>query len=146
MNVLIIHGPNLNLLGEREVEVYGRVTLDQINESLGAQGRDLGFSIETYQSNHEGEIVEKIQGARRGFDCLIINPAALTHYSIALRDALAVLDIPIIEVHLSNIHAREPFRKTSVVSDVAVGQISGFGPHSYTLALEAAASLLGPKP
>ena len=141
MRILVIHGPNLNLLGEREVAIYGPVTLDQINASMAKRASQLGIDLECRQSNHEGEIIEQIQSARRGYDCLIINPAAFTHYSIAIRDALAALDIPIIEVHLSNIYSREPFRRKSVVAGVATGQISGFGPASYTLALEAAASL-----
>ncbi len=141
MRVLVIHGPNLNLLGEREVDVYGKVTLSDINERLQEHAERLGIDIENFQSNHEGEIIEKIQEARSGYECLIINPAAFTHYSIAIRDALAVLQIPIIEVHLSNIYSREPFRHKSVVAGVATGQISGFGPDSYSLALDAAVRL-----
>ena len=139
MKVLVIHGPNLNLLGEREVEVYGPVTLEQIDASMKERATELGIDLECWQSNHEGEIIERIHTARRGYHCLIINPAAFTHYSIAIRDALAALEIPIIEVHLSNIYSREPFRRESVVAGVATGQISGFGPDSYTLAIEAAA-------
>lgn len=145
MKVLVIHGPNLNLLGEREVDVYGKVTLSDINKSLQEHAKRLSIDVDNFQSNHEGEIIEKIQEARSGYKCLIINPAAFTHYSIAIRDALAVLDIPIIEVHLSNIYAREPFRHKSVVAGVATGQISGFGPDSYSLALDAAVRLLGPR-
>ena len=138
MKILVIHGPNLNLLGEREVEVYGKVTLDEINKGLEDRAKSLGVEVEAFQSNHEGEIIEAIQNARKGYDSLIINPAAFTHYSIAIRDALAPLPIPIIEVHLSNIYSREPFRHKSVVAGVATGQISGFGPDSYSLALDAA--------
>lgn len=141
MKILVIHGPNLNLLGEREVGIYGRVTLEEINETMGRRADELGARIEYFQSNHEGEIIEKIQSARSGYECLIINPAAFTHYSIAIRDALATLEIPIIEVHISNIYSREPWRHKSVVAGVATGQISGFGADSYTLALEAAVRL-----
>ncbi len=141
MKVLVIHGPNLNLLGERETDVYGQVTLAQIDELLKERSGVLGIELETFQSNHEGEIVERIHAARGPVDALIINPAAFTHYSIAIRDALAAFDAPVIEVHLSNIHAREAWRSHSVVADIAIGQISGFGPQSYVLALEAAANL-----
>ncbi|HEB12509.1 MAG TPA: type II 3-dehydroquinate dehydratase [Actinobacteria bacterium] len=143
MRVLVIHGPNLNLLGEREVDVYGQVTLGDIDKRLQKHAERLNVDVESFQSNHEGEIIEKIQEARSGYECLIINPAAFTHYSIAIRDALAVLDIPIIEVHLSNIYSREPFRHKSVVAGVATGQICGFGPDSYSLALDAAVRLRG---
>ena len=143
MRVLVIHGPNLNLLGEREVDVYGQVTLSEINKRLQKHAERLCVDVDDFQSNHEGEIIEKIQEARSGYECLIINPAAFTHYSIAIRDALAVLDIPIIEVHLSNIYSREPFRHKSVVAGVATGQICGFGPDSYSLALDAAVRLRG---
>jgi len=143
MKVLAIHGPNLNLLGERETDIYGRVTLAEIDELLGARAASLGLGLETFQSNHEGEIVERIHAARGSVGVLIINPAAFTHYSIAIRDALAALDAPVIEVHLSNIHAREEWRSHSVVAGIATGQISGFGPQSYVLALEAAAGMDG---
>jgi 3-dehydroquinate dehydratase-2 len=143
MRILVIHGPNLNLLGEREADVYGRVTLAEIDGLLVERAKELGVDLETWQSNHEGEIVERIHAARGGCDALIINPAAFTHYSIAIRDALAALDVPIVEVHLSNIHAREEWRRRSVVAEIAAGQISGFGPHSYVLALEAAVDLVG---
>jgi 3-dehydroquinate dehydratase II len=148
MKILVIHGPNLNLLGEREEEIYGTATLEQIDESMRQEAAALGLELETFQSNHEGEIVDRIQAARgpadgggNGCDCVIINPAAFTHYSIAIRDALAALSIPVIEVHLSNIYAREPFRRKSVVAGIASGQISGFGPHSYVLAVRAAAEI-----
>lgn len=140
--VLVIHGPNLNLLGQREPEIYGTKTLDELNQELAARAAELQLKLETYQSNHEGEIVEKIQQAEGKVDCIIINPAALTHYSVAVRDALAAVDIPTIEVHLSNIYSREDFRHRSVVAPVVRGQISGFGMDSYYLALEAASRLL----
>lgn len=142
MKIIVIHGPNLNLLGERERDIYGDATLTDIDKLLQSRAQELELDLETWQSNHEGEIIDRIQSARAEYDALIINPAAFTHYSIAIRDALAVLEIPIIEVHLSNIHARESWRRRSVVADIATGQISGFGPQSYTLALEAAADLV----
>ncbi|MDI6716043.1 MAG: type II 3-dehydroquinate dehydratase [Actinomycetota bacterium] len=141
--VLVIHGPNLNMLGKREVEVYGMTTLDEINESIKEEVKRYELEVEIFQSNHEGEIVDKIQSALGRFDCIIINPGALTHYSIAIRDALAAVKIPAIEVHLSNIHAREEFRHKSVIAPVAIGQIVGFGRHSYLLAIKAAAGILG---
>ena len=134
--ILIIHGPNLNLLGAREPETYGHRTLADINAALSDRGDALGLEIETFQSNHEGAIVDKIQAAT---DCagLIINPAAYTHTSIAIRDALLSLDIPIVEVHLSNIYKREPFRHQSMIADVVTGKIVGLGGDGYLLALEA---------
>ncbi len=140
--VLVIHGPNLNMLGKREPEVYGTTTLKAINASLEKLGKELGLSVETFQSNHEGAIVEKIQEAAGKQNGLIINPAALTHTSIAIRDALLLLDIPVIEVHLSNIYNREPFRHKSMISDVATAQITGFGTPGYTMALEALAGMI----
>ena len=140
--VLVIHGPNLNMLGKREPEVYGTTTLDEINSSLERTGRRLGVAVETFQSNHEGEIVEKIQGAMGECDGVIINPAAYTHTSVAIRDALLLLDSPIIEIHLSNIYKREPFRHKSLVADIATAQISGFGVTGYSLALEGLGRLL----
>lgn len=139
--VLVIHGPNLNLLGEREPEVYGSTTLEEINQDLKDAAGRLGLDLQVVQSNHEGEIVEAIQNARHWAEVLIINPAAYTHTSVAIRDALASVHIPCIEVHLSNIHAREDFRRTSHVSPVAVGVIQGFGKTSYILAMQAAAEL-----
>lgn len=136
--VLVIHGPNLNLLGEREPNVYGSVTLEEINKEMKALASELDIELRTAQSNHEGEIVETIQNARHWADVLIINPAAYTHTSVAIRDALAAVSLPAIEVHLSNVHAREGFRQASHVSPVAVGVISGFGKNSYLLALQAA--------
>lgn len=140
--VLVIHGPNLNLLGAREPEVYGSVTLADINASLAALAKDLGLSIECFQSNHEGGMVEKIGQARAQFQALIINPAAYTHTSVALRDAIAASGLPAVEVHLSNIYAREEFRHKSLSAPVCKGQISGFGADSYLLALRAVAGLL----
>ncbi|MDI6891871.1 MAG: type II 3-dehydroquinate dehydratase [Actinomycetota bacterium] len=136
--VLVIHGPNLNLLGMREVEIYGTTTLDEINENLRNRASAVGIELETFQSNHEGEIVEKIQGAAGDVDYIIINPAAFTHYSIAIRDAIASAGVPTIEIHLSNIYAREEFRQESVTAPVTIGQIQGFGPDGYYLSLEAA--------
>lgn len=142
MKVLVIHGPNLNLLGQREEEIYGSNTLKEINRSLKEAAQEREVELETWQSNHEGEIVEKIQEAKGKFDAIIINPAAFTHYSIALRDVIAAIDIPVIEVHLSNIYAREDFRRKSIIAPVAKGQISGFGKDSYLLALEAAVRMV----
>lgn len=142
--VLVIHGPNLNLLGTREPEVYGRTTLAEIDAGLVALGRDLGVQVETFQSNHEGAIVDRIQQAGTAPDrpaAIVINPAAYTHTSVAIRDALAAVGIPAIEIHLSNVHRREPFRRRSYISDIAVGVIAGFGAEGYRLALRAAAAL-----
>jgi 3-dehydroquinate dehydratase-2 len=139
--VLVIHGPNLNLLGEREPQVYGSTTLEEINADLQEAAGKLGLDMKVVQSNHEGEIVETIQNARNWADVLILNPAAYTHTSVAIRDALTSVPVPAIEVHLSNIHAREDFRHTSHVSPVAAGVIQGFGKMSYLLALQAAAAL-----
>jgi 3-dehydroquinate dehydratase-2 len=137
--VLVIHGPNLNMLGKREPEIYGKDSLDNINAALKELGKKRGILVETFQSNHEGEIVEKIQKAAGMFKGIIINPAAFTHTSISIRDAILLLDMVVIEIHLSNIYKREPFRHKSMIADVVYGQISGFGVHGYTLALEAMA-------
>jgi 3-dehydroquinate dehydratase-2 len=134
--VLVLHGPNLNLLGSREPAVYGRETLDAINRRLSEAGAAAGVQVESFQSNHEGALVDRIQQAgREGTDFILINPAAYTHTSVAIRDALAGVAIPFIEVHLSNVHAREPFRHRSFVSDIAVGTICGLGSRGYDLAL-----------
>jgi len=135
--VVVINGPNLNLLGTRQPEIYGRTTLADIETALqtAAQKANVPVEIEMFQSNYEGGIVEAIQGCRGRADGIIINPGALTHYSIAVRDAIAACDVPTIEVHLSNIHAREEFRHHSVIAPVAVGQIAGFGADGYLLAL-----------
>ncbi|MFC1814226.1 type II 3-dehydroquinate dehydratase [Thermodesulfobacteriota bacterium] len=140
--VLIIHGPNLNMLGKREPDIYGKTTLGDINNELEGLGQRLGLEIDTFQSNHEGEIVEKIQEAVTTYNALIINPAAYTHTSIAIRDALLLLDMPVIEVHLSNIYKREPFRHKSMIADIATAKICGFGIHGYTMALEAVAGMI----
>jgi 3-dehydroquinate dehydratase-2 len=142
LNVLVINGPNLNMLGKREPEIYGRTTLDEINASLEKLGKRLGLAVETFQSNHEGAIVDKIQKAIVKQKGLIINPAAYTHTSIAIRDALLLLDIPVIEIHISNIYKRESFRHKSVISDVATAQIAGFGIQGYPMALEALAKMI----
>jgi len=141
-SVWVIHGPNLNMLGKREPEVYGRTSLKDINAVLKKRGDKLGLAVETFQSNHEGEIVEKIQQISGASNGLIINPAAYTHTSIAIRDALLLLDVPIIEIHLSNIYKREPFRHKSMIADIATAQISGCGVHGYILALEAVADMI----
>lgn len=136
-SILVLHGPNLNLLGTREPEVYGRITLDEINAKLTAQAQKNGAKLAALQSNAENVLVDRIQQARTdGTDFIIINPAAFTHTSVALRDALAAVAIPFIEVHLSNVFAREPFRKESYFSDIAVGVISGLGANGYELALQ----------
>ncbi len=140
--ILVIHGPNLNLLGTREVDIYGGVTIDNINKDLLAAAKARSVTLEIMQSNHEGEIVEKIGGAKGKFDAILINPAAYTHTSIAIRDAISAVNIPAVEVHLSNIYAREEFRHTSMIAPVAAGQVSGFGKMSYLLGLEAAISLI----
>ncbi len=137
--ILILHGPNLNLLGLREPGIYGAQTLDAINQTLTEQGQAAGHHVLTLQSNAEYELIERIHDARQeGVDFILINPAAFTHTSVALRDALLGVAIPFIEVHLSNVHAREPFRQHSYFSDVAQGVICGFGAQSYELALAAA--------
>ena len=143
--LLVLHGPNLNLLGSREPEVYGRDTLADIDARLAQQAQVAGHELASFQSNAEHALVERVQQARaEGVDWILINPAAFTHTSIALRDALAAVAIPFIEVHLSNVHAREPFRRHSYLSDLAVGVVCGFGANSYSLALEAALQRLAP--
>lgn len=134
--ILIIHGPNLNLLGIREKGVYGETTLDQVNYEIRRFAKEEGIDIDILQSNHEGELVEAIHKARDSFDAIVINPAAYTHTSIAIRDAIAAIDIPTIEVHISNIYKRESFRHHSFISEVAVGQVSGFGADSYLLGIK----------
>ena len=142
LKVLVIHGPNLNMLGKREAEIYGKTTLDEINSDLEKLGTTLGIFVETFQSNHEGAIVEKIQEAVATQKGMIINPAAYTHTSIAIRDALLALDIPIIEIHISNIYKREPFRHKSLISDVVTAQIAGLGIKGYSIALKAMAEMI----
>jgi 3-dehydroquinate dehydratase-2 len=136
-NILVLHGPNLNLLGTREPDVYGRVTLDEINAKLSAQAVAKGANLAHFQSNAESDLITRVQQARQdGTDFIIINPAAFTHTSVAIRDALAAVSIPFVEVHLSNVFAREAFRKESYFSDIAVGVISGLGATGYELALQ----------
>ena len=141
--ILVIHGPNLNLLGKREPEIYGTVTLKKINESLKKMAATHRVAVEFFQSDHEGEIVSKIGASVGTVDAIVINPAAYTHTSVAIRDAVAAVKVPVIEVHLSNIYSREPFRHESLVAPVAVGQISGFGQESYELGFLAALELAG---
>ncbi len=137
--ILVLHGPNLNLLGTREPEIYGHLTLNAINEALRERAKELGVdSIDFLQSNFEGELVEAIQKARGRYDFILLNAAALTHYSIALRDAISAVPVPVIEIHLSNVHKREEFRHHSVIAPVVMGQICGFGVDSYIAALEIA--------
>ncbi len=142
VKILILHGPNLNMLGTRQPEIYGTVTLEQINNRLRHKAESIESEIEVFQSNSEGELIDIIQKIGASCDGLIINPGAYTHYSIALRDAIAGLAKPTIEVHLSNIYAREPFRHASVIAPVCRGQISGLGWRGYLLALEALVGLL----
>jgi 3-dehydroquinate dehydratase-2 len=140
--VLVVHGPNLNLLGEREPAVYGSTTLRQIDGQLQELAGELGLAIEIFQSNSEGAIVDRIQAARGRIDVLIINPAAYTHTSVAIRDVILAIGVKCIEVHLSNVHKREPFRHHSTIADVAVGRIMGFGGDGYMIALRAARNLI----
>jgi 3-dehydroquinate dehydratase II len=142
--ILVLHGPNLNLLGEREPEIYGRVTLHQIDSELRRLGEELGLVVDSFQSNSEGALVDRIQAARGQYHALVINPAAYTHTSVAIRDAIQMLGIPVVEVHLSNVYRREPFRHHSTIADVVDGRIMGFGSESYYLALRAAAALARP--
>jgi 3-dehydroquinate dehydratase-2 len=139
--VCVIHGPNLNLLGSREPSLYGKITLEELNKQLINYGKKVGLEVETFQSNYEGAIVEKIQQAA-GCNCLIINAAAYTHTSIAIRDALLAVKVSTVEVHISNIYRREDFRQRSLLADVVQGQIVGFGVYGYRLALDAAIHLI----
>jgi len=140
--ILVIHGPNLQLLGERNPALYGRVSLEKLNQRLKTQARRLKVRLQILQSNHEGEIVEVIGRARKKYDGILINPAAYTHTSVAIRDALEAVSLPTVEVHLSNIYAREEFRTHSLMAPVVSGQISGFGAASYELGLSALAGLI----
>lgn len=140
--VLVIHGPNLNLLGEREVDIYGKITIKEIDDALMKAAGEAGIDIEIHQSNHEGEIIELIGKSKNKADALLINPAAYTHTSVAIRDAISAIRIPTVEVHLTNIYAREDFRHTSLIAPVAKGQVSGFGKESYILGLKAAITLI----
>jgi 3-dehydroquinate dehydratase-2 len=136
IRILVLHGPNLNLLGQREPDVYGRQTLADINQALSLLANELAAAVETFQSNHEGDLIDRIHAARGdGFAGIIINQGGLTHTSVALRDAISAVDLPVVEAHLSNIHARESFRQHSYVAGVVVGQVAGFGSMSYLLAL-----------
>lgn len=136
-----MNGPNLNLLGEREPGIYGSESLETINRGLSDVAAGLGVELGFYQSNHEGELIDKLHSARLEYDAVVLNAGAYTHYSIAIRDAIAAIKLPVVEVHLSNIHARESFRENSVITPVCAGQISGFGAYSYTLGLYAAHEL-----
>lgn len=140
--ILVIHGPNLNLLGKREVDIYGEITIDEINRALEKAAAAKRVALKIVQSNHEGEIVELIGKANGEYAAILINPAAYTHTSVAIRDAISAVAIPTVEVHLSNIYAREEFRHTSLIAPVAKGQVSGFGKESYILGLEAAIGLI----
>ena len=145
--VLVVHGPNLDLLGRRETEIYGKTTLKEINAQLGALAKKSKVQLSFFQSNHEGEIVDTIGKAKKnGFSAILINPAAYTHTSVAIRDAVSAVNLPTIEVHLSNIYAREDFRHTSLVAPVCKGQIAGFGAQSYLLGLTAIISLIKKSP
>jgi len=143
MKILFLNGPNLNLLGQRETSIYGQKTLAQIESKVRKRATQLKVEVEFRQSNSEGELVNWIQSAGGGFASIVLNAAAYTHTSIALRDAIAAVKLPVIEIHLSNIHAREEFRRNSMIAPVCVGQISGFGPSSYVLALEASINVNG---
>jgi 3-dehydroquinate dehydratase-2 len=136
--ILVIHGPNLNLLGKRETGIYGKTDLQAINSKISSKAESLKAAVEFYQSNHEGDIVEKIGAADKQFDAIVINPAAYTHTSVAIRDAISAIDIPVIEVHLTNIYTREEFRQKSLISGVAKGVICGFGVDSYLMGLKMA--------
>jgi 3-dehydroquinate dehydratase-2 len=141
--IQVIHGPNLNLLGTREPEVYGATSLEEIDAALAAAAKERGAEVECFQSNHEGVLIDRIHAAIGWADGILINPGGLTHTSVALRDALAATKMPVVEVHLSNVFAREAFRHHSYVSGIAIGLVAGFGPRSYTLGLEALLDALG---
>nr|MBU1328586.1 type II 3-dehydroquinate dehydratase [Candidatus Omnitrophota bacterium] len=141
IKILVIHGPNLNLLGKREPEIYGKITIEDINKKLKEAAKKRKVTLEIFQSNHEGEIVDKIGKAKNKYSTLLINPAAYTHTSVAIRDAILAIGVPTVEVHLSNIYAREDFRHNSLIASVVKGQISGFGVDSYLYGLDAAINL-----
>lgn len=141
-HILVLHGPNLNMLGQREASIYGSTSLKEINKLIKEEATSLGLEVTILQSNYEGKLVEAIQDVKGKYDAIIINPAAYTHTSIALRDAILAVNIPVIEVHISNIYKREAFRHKSYITDVAIGQICGFGINSYLLAIRAAAKII----
>ena len=140
--ILVIHGPNLNLLGEREPGVYGEDTYESINAEIKVKAENKGFECDVFHSNHEGEIIDKLHSARKEYDGIVLNAGAYTHYSYAIRDAISAIKIPVVEVHMSNVHKREEFRHHSVISPVCVGVIAGFGKNSYLLGVEALADIL----
>ncbi len=142
IRISLIHGPNLNMLGVRDPDIYGKDNFDQVNQKIESHARHLGLEIKIQQSNYEGAIIDSIQDAMSWASAIVINPGAFTHYSYAIRDALADSRLPTIEVHISNVHAREEFRRHSVISPVVTGQIAGFGTHSYLMALDAAKKLV----
>lgn len=142
VRIYVIHGPNLNILGVREPDIYGQTSYDDLNRRIKERAKQLDIETRIYQSNCEGEIIDAIQEAMKWAEALVINPGAYTHYSYAITDALATIRLPVVEVHMTNIHAREEWRRKSVVSPVTTGQIIGFGPSSYLLALEAAKNLV----
>ena len=143
--ILVIHGPNLNMLGKRETDVYGNATLDEINNAVRLLAKELGADVSFFQSNSEGKLIDIIHEAAGAYDAIVINPGGYTHSSVALRDAIAAVNIPAVEVHMSNIYSREEFRHHSFISPVAAGQISGFGVNSYLLGLRAALEMAGNK-
>ena len=144
--ILVVNGPNLNLLGDREPDLYGAVTLDEISRGLDDYGADRGVTIEHFQSNIEGELLDALHGGRGSADGIVLNAGAFTHYSIALRDAIAAIGVPVVETHISNVHAREDFRHTSVIASVCLGVITGFGPTGYRLAVDALIDHLESRP
>lgn len=145
MKILVMNGPNLNLLGEREPNIYGGDTLASINEEIASAARKLGHEVSFFQSNHEGALIDELHAARLSFDGVILNAGAYTHYSYGIRDAIAAIKIPVVEVHLSNVNSRDEFRKNSVIAPVCKGSIAGFGKYSYLLALSALDYMVGDK-